>query len=110
MPQKSSDLLHGTLDLLILRLLQTQKRHGYEIAKRIQLLSRDKFIVGQGSLYPALHRLVKKGYIAATWGESDSGRKVKYYELTKSGTKKITEETSFWREFYETINFILQEG
>ncbi len=110
MSRKSSDLLHGTLDLLILRLLQTQKRHGYEIAKRIQLLSQDKFIVGQGSLYPALHRLVKKGYLVASWGESESGRKVKYYSLTDTGSQMIAEETSYWREFYETINLILQEG
>lgn len=110
MSQKSSDLLHGTLDLLIMRLLQNQRRHGYEIAKRIQLLSKDKFIVGQGSLYPALHRLVKKGYLTASWGESDSGRKVKYYSLTDTGSQKISEETSYWCEFYETVNFILQEG
>jgi len=110
MPRKNSELLHGTLELLILRLLRDQKRHGYEIAKRIQLLSNDKFIVGQGSLYPALHRLVKKGLIASSWGESETGRKVKYYELTTSGRQKIDEETSYWREFYTTINFILQEG
>lgn len=110
MTQKNAELLHGTLELLILRLLQTRKRHGYEIAKRIQLLSKDKFIVGQGSLYPALHRLVKKGFVEPAWGESESGRKVKFYELTTAGEAKISDETSYWREFYETINFILQEG
>lgn len=110
MPQKNPELLHGTLDLLILRLLQEQCRHGYEIAKRIQLLSEDKFIVGQGSLYPALHRLVKKGSLKSAWGQSETGRKVKYYELTASGREKIVEETTYWKSFYETINFILQEG
>lgn len=110
MSKKNTELLHGTLELLILRLLQTEQRHGYEIAKRIQLLSKDKFIVGQGSLYPALHRMVKKGLIKSNWGLSESGRKVKFYQLTDTGLSQITEETNYWRDFYETINYILQEG
>lgn len=110
MSGKNAELLHGTLELLVLRLLISRKRHGYEIAKRIQLLSKDKFIVGQGSLYPALHRLARKGLIRPDWGESDSGRRVRFYELTAAGQAKFAEETSYWRDFYETINFILQEG
>ncbi len=110
MTDRNAELLHGSLELLILRLLQTQRRHGYEIAKRIQLLSKDAFVIGQGSLYPALHRLVKKGYIVSSWGESDTGRKVRVYELTPAGARRVADETSHWRQFCDAINVILQEG
>ncbi len=110
MSQENKELLHGTLELLILRLVQTEKRHGYQIAKRIKFLSEDKFIVGQGSLYPALHRLVKKDLLSSDWGKSETGRKVRFYELTASGRSQVETQTAYWQEFYQTINLILSAG
>ena len=110
MKKSNRELLHGTLELLILRLLQSKKRHGYEIAKQIQAFSKDKLKVGQGSLYPALHRLEHKGLIKSSWGQSESGRKVKFYEPTKEGEAQLQEEVSYWQEFSETINLIIREG
>lgn len=104
------DLMQGTLDLLILRVLATKPRNGYEIAKRISLLSDELFTVGHGSLYPALQRLSKRGWIVSEWGKSDTGREAKFYELTKAGRLQVGEELTRWESFSAAMNVILKEG
>ncbi len=110
MAKNTIDLLQGTLDLLVLRILQTSPRHGYDIAKRIQLISQDVLKVGQGSLYPALHRLEKQGYIAADWGKTETGRRARIYQLTSAGKTRVAEEQSHWRDFCTAVELILEKG
>jgi PadR family transcriptional regulator PadR len=105
-----SDLPQGTLDLLILKVAALGPIHGYAIAQRIQQISRDVLQVQQGSLYPALHRLENKGYLAAEWKDSDTGREAKFYRLTAKGRKQLKEETASWARLAEAIGLILQEG
>src|SRR6201990_171156 len=88
----TTDLLQGTLDLLILRTLALESMHGWGIAQRIQQVSKDALQIGQGSLYPALHRLEYKGWIKAEWGASEHNRKARYYSLTKAGRKQLETE------------------
>ena len=104
----STDLLQGTLDLLILRTLALESMHGWGIALRIQQLSRDVFQVGQGSLYPALHRLEYKGWIRADWGTSDNNRRAKYYRLTPKGRRQLAVETSKWETLARAIARVLK--
>jgi transcriptional regulator len=92
----TTDLLQGTLDLLILRTLALETMHGWGIAQRIQQVSKDALQIGQGSLYPALHRLEYKGWIKAEWGASENNRKAKYYSLTRAGRKQLQTETESW--------------
>src|SRR5215472_13320427 len=97
MPKKSkSDLLQGTLDLLILKTLELEPMHGWGITQRIQQLSNDVLQVNQGSLYPALHRLEEQGWIAASWKNSENNRLAKYYELTARGRRQMAEEKENW--------------
>ncbi len=104
------DLLQGTLDLLILRVLSAGPRHGYDIAKRIQLVSQEALSVGQGSLYPALHRLEKQGFIRADWGKTDTGRRARIYELTPEGELGVVKERDRWKEFCLAVELILENG
>src|ERR1044072_9756008 len=90
------DLLQGTLDLLVLRTLQSGPTHGWDIAQRIQHVSREVLRVRQGSLYPALHRLEGQGWIRSEWGASDNNRRAKFYKLTATGRKQITAEGQAW--------------
>ena len=106
MAQKS-DLLQGTLDLLILKTLAVEPMHGWGISQRIQALSREVLQVNQGSLYPALHRLEQQGLIAAEWGNSDNNRQAKFYELTKRGRKQLTEETRNWERLADAVARVL---
>ena len=106
-PSHSSDVLQGTLDLLILKTLTLQPMHGWGIAQRIQQISRDVLQVQQGSLYPALHRLEQKGWIAASWGTSDNNRRAKYYSLTPAGQKQLASETESWKRFAGAVELIL---
>ncbi len=94
-----NDLLQGTLDLLILRVLATGDRHGYSIAKRIEQVSGEIFAIQMGSLYPALHRLKAKAYITSEWGITETKRKAKFYSLTKEGKKYVEAEESSWERF-----------
>lgn len=110
MSRQKTDLLQGTLDLLVLKTLQSGPTHGWEIAQRIQLLSEDVLQVNQGSLYPALHRLEDKGLIAAEWGASENNRRAKYYKLTAAGRKQLQEESETWRRFSWAITQVLQSG
>lgn len=108
MARQPSDLLQGTLDLLILKTLALGPMHGYGISQRIQQISRDVFRVNQGSLYPALHRLEQNGLLAAEWAESDNNRRAKYYSLTSKGRKHLAEEKREWARLSAAINAILE--
>jgi PadR family transcriptional regulator len=104
----NTDLLQGTLDVLILKTLAAGPMHGWGIAQRIQLLSEDVLRVNQGSLYPALHRLEDEGWIAAEWGTSENNRKAKYYRLTRTGQRQLETETENWRRLAAAVGRILQ--
>jgi len=109
MPSDSRlDLLQGTLDLLILRTLQTGAMHGWAISDRIQQISQDVLQVNQGSLYPALHRLEHQGWIKAEWGISELGRRARFYQLTASGRKQLERETDAWSRFTAAIGRVLE--
>src|SRR5881392_637309 len=101
------ELLRGTLDLLILRTLLTGPAHGHAIAKHIQRTSEDLLQVETGSLYPALHRLEAKGWVAASWELSDKGKRAKYYRLTARGRKQLASEQSKWQAFARAVGLIL---
>lgn len=103
-----TDLLQGTLDLLILKTLSTAQLHGWDIAKRIALVSKDRLTLKQGSLYPALHRLENKGLIEAEWGVSDAGRSAKFYRLTRTGRKRLTIEKNEWKAFSDAMANVLE--
>lgn len=102
------DLLQGTLDLLILKTLALEDIHGWGIAQRIQQTSKDVLQVQQGSLYPALHRLEHQGFIASEWRPSDNNRRAKYYSLTRTGRRRLEDETKEWRRFSMAIQQVLQ--
>ena len=104
---KQSDLLQGTLDLLILKTLALDAMHGWAISKRIQQMSRDALTVNQGSLYPALYRLEDRGWIAGEEGVSPEGRRIKLYRLTAVGRKQLSRETETWRRFATAIELVL---
>jgi len=101
------DLLQGTLDLLILRTLLAGPRHGHAIAKHIQRTSEDLLQVETGSLYPALHRVEAKGWIAASWETSDKGKRARYYKLTAAGRKQLAAERSKWESFSRAMGLVL---
>ena len=107
---KPVDLVQGTLDLLILKVLAPEARHGWSIAQRIRQVSKDQLQVQQGSLYPALHRLEQQGLIEAEWGNSELGRRAKFYSLTKSGRKRLGEESAQWARLSAAISLVLEEG
>lgn len=105
---KRSDLMQGTLDLLILKTLRAGSLHGYGIAQRILSQSRQVLDVQQGSLYPALHRLERKGLVESEWRESDNGRMAKFYSLTSAGKKQLQVELDDWKRYIAAINFVLE--
>lgn len=100
-------LLQGTLDMLILKSLQTQTRHGYDITRWIQATSDDVLAVEDGSLYPALHRIERRGWITSEWGPSESNRRARYYKLTRSGRSQLTHEVSAWESLVRGISLVL---
>ena len=110
MAKKKIDLLQGTLDLLVLKTLQSGATHGWDIAQRIQQVSRDVLKVNQGSLYPALHRLEAQGLVASEWGDSENNRRAKFYKLTPAGRKQLATETDSWERFAGAISLILQNS
>ena len=104
------DLLQGTLDLLILRTLRREAMHGWAIARRIQQVSADVLTVQQGSLYPSLHRLTRKGWIESEWGTSENNRRAKFYRLTGEGREQLERETESWHRLSTAVFRILQEA
>jgi transcriptional regulator len=107
---RPSDLVQGTLDLLILRTLAAGPRHGWSIGKRIQQVSSDVLQVTQGSLYPALHRLEQQGWIKAAWEESETGRQAKVYSLTPAGRRQLARELESWDRLSAAIRVVLREA
>lgn len=107
MSKSKADLLHGSLDHLILRTLSLDSMHGWAIAKHISQVSENVLEVGQGSLYPALYRLEDRGWIKARWGSSQSGRKAKFYMLTKAGERRLAEENHEWMVFRAAVDRVL---
>lgn len=107
---KPSDLVQGTLDLLILKTISPGPMHGWAIAKRIQQLSGDVLQVQQGSLYPALHRLEQQAWIKAKWSESETGRQAKFYTLTAAGRKQLDAEAANWIRLSAAINLVVGEA
>jgi len=108
MPIEKSDLLQGTLDMLILKIVTLGPIHGYGISQRLRQISKEVLLVQQGSLYPALHRLEKRGWLAAEWGESENGRQAKFYKLSAKGKKQLSKEESSWNRLAEAVARILQ--
>jgi PadR family transcriptional regulator, regulatory protein PadR len=110
MPKPKSDLLQGTLDLLILKTLDLEPMHGWGISQRIQQVSDSVLQVNQGSLYPALHRLEEQGWIAASWKTSENNRLAKYYELTRGGRKQLADEKQNWLRLSAAVGRIVGEA
>ena len=108
MTKSTTDLLQGTLDVLILKTLVPGAMHGWGIAQRIQQVSQDVLRVNQGSLYPALHRLEEEGWIVAEWGASENNRKAKFYRLTRTGQRQLEAETENWKRLAEAVGRVLQ--
>jgi transcriptional regulator len=107
---KPSDLVQGTLDILILKTLSLEPKHGWAIAKRIQQVSGEVLQVQQGSLYPALHRLEHQGWIRAKWAETETGRQAKFYSLTAAGRKQLEQETANWRRLSAAIDLVIEHA
>src|SRR3984957_12376769 len=110
MGEERIDLPQGTLDLLILRTLALGPQHGWAISERVQQVSSDVLQIQQGSLYPALHRLERRGWIKSNWGTSDNNRRAKFYELTPAGKKQLTLETESWRKLTVAVTQILESA
>jgi transcriptional regulator len=104
---KPTDLVQGTLDLLILKSIALEPMHGWGIAQRIRLVSKDVLQVNQGALYPALHRLEQQGWITAKWGESANNRRAKYYSVTPAGRKYLNQERANWNRLSSAIDLVL---
>ena len=104
----TTELLQGTLDLLILKAVSLGALHGYGVLLRIEQISQNRLQIQQGSLYPALYRLEHQGLITSEWGESENKRKAKYYRLTAAGRRRLKEERAYWRRFSEAIGFALE--
>jgi PadR family transcriptional regulator, regulatory protein PadR len=110
MGRERVDLPQGTLDLLILQTLALERQHGWAISERIQQVSRDVLQVPQGSLYPALHRLERRGWIKPEWGVSENNRRAKYYALTAKGRKQLAAETESWRKLIAAVGLVIDMG
>ena len=105
---KPTDLVQGTLDLLIMRTILTEPLHGWAIAQRIQLLSKDVLQVNQGSLYPALQRLERQGWITADWGVSETNRRARFYRLTAAGRRRLEQERADWERLSAAISLVMR--
>ncbi len=103
----SSDVLQGTLDLLVLKALSLAPLHGWGISQRIQQLSRDALQIGQGSLYPAVYRLERKGLVLSQWGTTENNREAKYYRLSAAGQRALASEMKDWRQFVSAVDLVL---
>jgi PadR family transcriptional regulator, regulatory protein PadR len=110
MADRGLDLPQGTLDLLILKTIAVEAQHGWAIAQKIQLISSDALRVQQGSLYPALHRLERRGWIKARWGASENNRQAKFYELTRKGREQLDAQSETWRRLTVAVGQILDHS
>jgi PadR family transcriptional regulator, regulatory protein PadR len=108
MPEGRPEFLKGTLDMLLMKIVALGPIHGYAISQRIQQISRDVFLLTQGSLYPALHRLEDRGWLQADWKQTDSGREAKFYRLTKNGQKQLEAEVQNWKRLTDAVSLILR--
>ena len=107
-PRSDAELLQGTLDMLILQVAAVRPIHGYAIVQRIQQLSRESLQIRQGSLYPALYRLEKRGYLKSEWKTTEGGRDAKYYSLTKAGQRQLEAATAGWKRLCDAISLVLE--
>jgi len=105
---KPTDLVQGTLDLLILRVLSLEPMHGWAVAQRIRQMSNDQLRVGQSALYPSLHKLEQQGWVEAEWGPSENNRRAKYYKLTAAGRKALKAETAQWERLSSAISLVVK--
>jgi PadR family transcriptional regulator, regulatory protein PadR len=105
---KPTDLVQGTLDLLLLRVLSLEPMHGWAIAQRIRQMSNEQLRVGQSAMYPALHKLEQQGWIEAEWGPSENNRRAKYYKLTSAGRKTLKAETAEWERLSSAITLVVR--
>ena len=110
MASKKADLLQGTLELLVLRILQSGEMNGWDVMQRIRLVSQDVLSVTPGALYPALHRLEERGLVAAGWGASDNNRRAKFYSLTAAGRKQLQSERQTWSRFTGAVETLLRDA
>lgn len=108
MPERKAEYLKGTLDLLILKIVALGPNHGYAIAQRLQQISKDFFLVHQGSLYPALHRLEDRGWLEAEWKDTETGRDAKFYTLTRKGRKRLKAEVVNWERLSDAVTLVLR--
>jgi PadR family transcriptional regulator, regulatory protein PadR len=106
----NSELLRGTLDMLVLKIVALGPNHGYAIAQRLRQISKDFFVVHQGSLYPALHRLEDRGWLQSEWKDTETGREAKFYSLTKKGRKELEAEVFGWEQLAEAIGLVLKSA
>jgi transcriptional regulator len=104
---RSTDLVQGTVDLLILKMISLASMHGWAIAQRIKQVSSDALIINQNALYPALHRLEEQGWLKSEWGESENNRRAKYYSLTRAGRKRLDQELTQWRRLSSAIETVI---
>ena len=107
MPKTNSDQLHGTLDMLVLKVLENGAMHGYAIATRLQQVSKDVLQVEEGSLYPALYRMEQRGWLTSEWAPSDTGRRARFYRLTRSGRGQLRAETESWVRLSQAVQAVL---
>src|SRR5258708_35503561 len=107
---KPTGRVEGTLDMLILKTLLIEPRHGWAVAKKIEQISREELLIQQGSLYPALHRLEQQAWIKAEWRKTETGRMAKFYSLTKSGRRQFEKELESWTRLSAAVNLVVQEG
>jgi transcriptional regulator len=107
-PHTNADQLHGTLDMLVLKVLQAGAQHGYGIAVRLQQLSSEVLQVEEGSLYPALYRMEQRGWIASSWGTSENNRRARFYQLTRAGRRQLDAETESWRRLTGAVARVLE--
>lgn len=106
----NSELLRGTLDMLVLKVVALDPNHGYAIAQRLRQISKDFFVVHQGSLYPALHRLEDRGWLQSEWKDTETGREAKFYSLTKKGRKELEAEMTGWEQLANAIGLVLKSA
>ncbi len=110
MPPQGSELLHGTLELLVLRLLEEEPMNGYAIGRRIEELTDDALKIDEGSLYPALYRMERRGFVRSSWGTTENNRRAKFYRITRSGRERLSSQRTEWAGFQAAVRKILESA